>query len=143
MVGLVKRSLHKAAGRIRLTFKRLKEVLIDIENKLNNRPLGYIENDIQLLILTPNMILHGKGITIPSENAEDDDDEDFNNINNNKTTTRAMRYITKCKNLAWKRWTNEYLRSLRENHQCKGYNQKNIAVGEIFLLKGEEKNRGE
>ncbi|XP_065651035.1 uncharacterized protein LOC136079238 [Hydra vulgaris] len=85
------------------------------------------------------MILHGKDITIPSENAEDEDDEDFNN----KTTTRAMRYITKCKNLAWKRWTNEYLRPLRENHQCKGYNQKNIEVEEIFLLKGEEKNRGE
>ncbi|XP_065642478.1 uncharacterized protein LOC136074105 [Hydra vulgaris] len=49
--------------------------------------------DISRPILTPNMILHGKGITIPSENAEDDDDEDFNN----KTTTRAMRYITKSK----------------------------------------------
>ena len=77
-MGLVKRSLHKAAGRIRLTFERLKEVLIDIENTLNNRPLGYIQNDIQLPILTPNMILHGKGITIPSENAEDDDNEDLN-----------------------------------------------------------------
>ncbi|XP_065664550.1 uncharacterized protein LOC136086196 [Hydra vulgaris] len=46
MAGLVKRSLHKAAGRIRLTFERLKEVLIDIENTLNNRPLRYIENNI-------------------------------------------------------------------------------------------------
>ena len=26
---------------------------------LNNRPLGYVENDIQLPVLTPSMIIHG------------------------------------------------------------------------------------
>ncbi|XP_004208090.2 uncharacterized protein LOC101235304 [Hydra vulgaris] len=77
MEGLVKRSLHKATGKLCLFSKCLKVVLNDIENTLNNRPLGYIENDIQLPVLTPNIILHGKSITIPFKNI-DDDNREFN-----------------------------------------------------------------
>ena len=48
MVGLVKQSLFKATGRANLTKQELEEILLDIEIVLNNRPLIYIKEDIQM-----------------------------------------------------------------------------------------------
>ena len=53
MVGLMKSALRKAVGYTNLTYKR-KEVLITVEVTFNNRPLGYLEDDVELPPLTPN-----------------------------------------------------------------------------------------
>ena len=45
--GLVKNTLYKTVGKPELEWKELEEVLADIEATLNNRPLTYIEEDIQ------------------------------------------------------------------------------------------------
>ena len=37
--------------------KELQEVLLDVEITLNNRPLSYLEDDPQLLVLTPSSML--------------------------------------------------------------------------------------
>lgn len=47
-------SLFKAA----FTRKKLEEVVLDVEVALNNRPLTYLDQDIQLPVLTPNSMLH-------------------------------------------------------------------------------------
>ena len=52
----MKVALRKAVGRASLTFDQLKEVLMDVEVQLNNRPLGYMEDDIESLPLTPEQI---------------------------------------------------------------------------------------
>lgn len=52
MVALVKKSLQKTIGNGFLIWKELEEVLIDVGVTLNDRPLSYIEEDIQF-ILTP------------------------------------------------------------------------------------------
>ena len=57
MVGLMKSALTKAVGHANLTYKQLKEVLITVEVTLNNRPLGYLEDDIKLPALTPNGVI--------------------------------------------------------------------------------------
>ena len=49
MVGLVKGALRKSMGKSLLTFAELKEILLDVEVTLNNRPLSYVEDDIQML----------------------------------------------------------------------------------------------
>ena len=54
MVGLVKSALYKSIGNGCLTKKELQDVLLDVEITLNNRPLGYQEDDIQMPTLTPN-----------------------------------------------------------------------------------------
>ena len=41
---------------------------------------------------------------------EEDLDEDVPEMK------RRQRYINKCKDAAWKRWTNEYLKALRERY---------------------------
>jgi hypothetical protein len=56
MVGLVKSALYKSIGNGFLTKKELEDVLLDIETTLNNKPLGYQEDDIQMPTLTPNSL---------------------------------------------------------------------------------------
>ena len=48
MIRLVKQSLYKATGRANLTKQELEEILSDIVIVLNNRPIKYIEEDIQM-----------------------------------------------------------------------------------------------
>ena len=58
-VGLVKQSLFKRIRRATLTKQELEEILLDIQNVLNARPLIYTEDDIQMPVLTPNTLLYG------------------------------------------------------------------------------------
>ena len=56
IVGLLKQSLYKVIGRSMLTWKGLESVLLDVEVILNNRPLGYVEDDM-MPILTPSLMM--------------------------------------------------------------------------------------
>ena len=60
MVGLVKQALYKNVGRATLTWNKLADLLKDVEPMLNNRPLGYVEDDVQMPVLTPNIMLFGQ-----------------------------------------------------------------------------------
>ena len=51
------KELYKTIGKSSLTWYEL-EVLMDIEITLNNRPLSYVEDDIQMPILTPNTMIN-------------------------------------------------------------------------------------
>jgi hypothetical protein len=48
LVGLIKHMLYKSIGNSCLTWSELQDVLLDIEVSLNNHPLGYQEDDIEL-----------------------------------------------------------------------------------------------
>ena len=54
--------MYRAIGKAQLTWAELEEVLLDIEIILNNRPLTYIEKEIDYLILTPNSLILGRDI---------------------------------------------------------------------------------
>ena len=45
MVGIVKGSLYRTIGNGFLTWTELEEVVLDVEVAVNNRPLGYIQDD--------------------------------------------------------------------------------------------------
>ena len=132
MVGLVKQCLYKATGKATLTKKELEEVILDAEINLNNRPLMYVDDDIQFPVQTPNILIHGQPIIIPEEQFDDDD----------KIIKKRQRYIKRCKDAAWNRWNKEYLRSLRERHNMKN-NQRHmeIAIGDVVMIKGDDKHR--
>ena len=68
LVGLVKQSIYKTLGKACLTWRELEEVTLDVETTLNNLPLGSVEDDVELPILTPNMMF---GLTnhLPVEDA--------------------------------------------------------------------------
>ena len=134
LIGLTKRVLRKILGRARLRFKALQEVVLDVEVIMNNRPLGYIEEDIQLPVLTPNMIIHGTDVTLPEDEIEDDQDVD------SPVPPRLAKHVKKCKEALWRRWNDEYVRALREKHDMGSGQKIDVRVGDIVLIKDDDKN---
>lgn len=134
MVGLVKSAMYKTIGQGNLSWKELQDVILDVEVALNNRPLDYLENDVQLPVLTPNVLLFGQPNAIP--------ELEPCNIPETNLRKRA-RYLQKCKNALWKRWSSEYLRGLRERHNLKHEGKAVVpSVGDVVIVKSEERNRG-
>ena len=93
----------------------------------------YVEKDIQMPVLTPNTLLYGQPMLLPEEHLDEDIPE----------MKRQQRYINKWKDAACTRWTTEHLITLREKqnmlHQAK---EMQISLGDIVLIKGDEKHRG-
>ena len=110
MVGLVKRAFHKTVGNGMLTWGELQDVLPDVEVTMNKRPLSYIEEDIQLPILTSNLLQFGCPNLLPETQSHQWEKQDLR---------RRERYLKKCKDVLWGRWSSEYLRGLREQHNLK------------------------
>ena len=116
-----------------MSWDELTEVLLDVELSLNNRPLGYVEDDVQMPILTPNVLTFGHPNHVPEEDVCDIEDTDLR---------KRARYIRECKSKLWSRWSNEYIRSLRERHNLTHDGKLNhINIGDVMLIKGEERNR--
>ena len=57
-------------GNGNLWWHELEEVALDVEITLNNRPLGYVEDDVQIPILTPSAMLYGQPNQLQEEEAE-------------------------------------------------------------------------
>ena len=56
---------------------------------------------------------------------------------------KRAKYLKRCKDTMWRRSTDDYLRGLREQRRFKNPgNQSDIAVGDVMLVKGDERNRG-
>ena len=65
---------------------------MEVEIKLNNRPLCYVKDDIQMPILRPNTMILGIAISELEENVSSIEENDLR---------KRARYIQKCKNLVW------------------------------------------
>ena len=55
-------------GRTSLLWSELEEVMLDVEINMDNRPLTYIEEEIQRPILTPNSMILGRNTNIVDGN---------------------------------------------------------------------------
>ena len=134
LIGLVKRALYKSIGGGFLTWAELQDVLLDVELALNNRPLSYVEDDPQLPVLTPNSLLFGPPNLLPELEHHHLETQDLR---------KRAKYLKQCKDTMWRRWTDDYLRGLREQHCLKhSESQSDIAVGDVMLVKDDERNRG-
>ena len=119
LVGVVKQAFYKATERALLMFDELKEMVLDVEVAVNNRPLSYVEDDVEFLVLTSHHAV--ENVDLP---------------------TRA-RYVLRCKDILWSRWTTEYIRSPRERHNLKHKTKElTLKVGDVVLIQSEEHNRG-
>ena len=47
--------------------------MLDVEVALNDRPLSYVEDDVQLPVLTPCAMMFGQPRLVPEESAEEGD----------------------------------------------------------------------
>ena len=105
MIGLVKQAFNKSVGNGTLTWSELQDVLLDVEVALNNRPLSYVEEDVRLPVLTQNMLQFCRPNLLPEDHNQENPD-----------LPKRARYLAKCKDVVWRRWSTEYRRSLRERH---------------------------
>ena len=65
LIGIMKQSMYKAIGNGQLRWYELEEVILDVETTRNKRPLGYVEDDIYMPILTPSLMRFGQPNQIP------------------------------------------------------------------------------
>ena len=134
LIGIVKQSLYKSIGSGKLRWNELEEVILDVERTINDRPLGYVEDDIQMPLLTPSVMLFGQPNQLP--------EEETSNMEDGNLRKRA-KYLRRCKDVLWSRWSSEYLKSLRERHNLNQRSKETtLSQGEVVLIKGEERNRG-
>ena len=98
-IGIVKQALYKTIGNGLLSWGELEDVILDVEVTLNNRPLSYVEEDIQLPILTPNTLRFCRTNILPQL-------QEYH-VEYPDVRKRAKRQ--RCKDALWKRWSSEYL----------------------------------
>ena len=134
LVGVVKQAFYKAIGRASLSFDELEEVILDVEVAVNNRPLSYVEDDVERPVLTPVAMMQVQPNLVPEVDADSVENADLR---------KRARYLRNCKDVMWSRWTAEYIRSLRERHNLKHKSKElTLKVGDVVLIQSEERNRG-
>ena len=77
-----------------MTWALLEEVLLDIEIILNNRPLNFMEEEIDDPILIPNSLILGRDVNFPDAAPHEKQSE---------TKKKQHKYIKRCKEALWKR----------------------------------------
>ena len=118
--------------KISVDHNELEEILLDVEINFNNRPLTYVEDDIQLNVLTSNSMILKRDVRTINSTADGDSDE----------WRKRQRHVQRCKENAWKRWKHEYLAALRERHNLSHKDRtKKVKIGDIVMIKDESKNR--
>ena len=116
-----------------LTLEELQDVVLDVEVALNDRPLNYLEDDIELPILTPNWMLNVNPGQVPILEAHHLDDKELR---------KRTKILGKCKEAMWKRWTRENVRSLRERYVNGGSHQASVPrKGSAVIIQDDSKNR--
>ena len=134
LIGLFKRAFYKSIGNGALKWSELEEVVLDIEVALNNRPLTYMEDDVQQPVLTPNSLLQVNPCHLPEMETYQIECKDLK---------KRAKVLKRCKLSMWKRWSREYVRSLREQHRNLGRqnDQSYPKVGDVVVVKDEDQPR--
>ena len=131
LIGLFKRAFYKTIGNGVVTYEELEDMVLDVEVALNNRPLSYLEDDVELPVLTPN--LNVNPVQVPELKAHHLENQDLR---------KRAKFLRRCKQAMWNRWSREYVRSLRERHVNAAGKQAAVArKGSVVIIKDESKNR--
>ena len=125
LIGMTKTTLFKAIGRSVLRFRELETMLIKVEGLLNNRPLTYQVEELDLEVITPNHLIYGYALPIIGDHDEESEDVVF---------TKRIKYLESKKNHVWTRWMKEYLLSLREYHRLNTTVVKAPRLGQLVLI---------
>ena len=112
----------------------MSEVVLEVETQLNRRPLSYVEDDVQLPILTPAIFLFQRTNRLPEQEPWREENVDLR---------KRARYLRSCKDALWKRWSGEYLTTLRERHRCNRDGKPlSLQIGDVVIVRTDERNRG-
>ena len=133
LIGVFKSAFRKAVGNGTLSRNELSDVVLDVEIAINNRPLSYLEDDVDMPVLTPSSMLHLRPNQLPELSTYHIQEPDLR---------KRAKYLQRCKEVMWSRWTKEYVRSLRERHSRSGGQQTpHPSVGDVVIIQDESRNR--
>ena len=133
LVGVFKRAFYKPIGGGMLSWTELCKVVLEVETQLNRRPLSYVEDDVQLPLLTPASFLFQKSNCLPEREPWREEDVDLR---------KRAKYLKTCKDALWKRWSFEYLVVLRERHNLKHEGHATpLCKGGVVIIKIDDRNR--
>ncbi|XP_046841867.1 uncharacterized protein LOC124435981 [Xenia sp. Carnegie-2017] len=132
LIGLFKSSFYKVVGKGLLKFDELTEVVLDVEICMNNRPLSCVTDVVELPVIRPSSFVLQQTNVIP--------EVEKHHIKDGELRKRG-KYLYKIKTQLWNRWQREYLTSLRQRNQVNKSATSHSKEGDIFLIKGDEKNR--
>ena len=100
----VKKTLYKTLRRTTLSFEQLETVIVDIERKMNNRPLTFLESEGgKEQVLTLNGLMWGQNAHEIQEIEEDGDE-----------VSKLHKRLKETKQHAWKRWKHKYIQFVGE-----------------------------
>lgn len=87
-------------------------MLVDVEAQINPHPLGYVENNVELPLLTHGSFVFQRPNQLPKAHFDNDRD-----------VRKRLKIIRNGKDHLWNRWKREYLTSLRERHNMMSGNK--------------------
>ena len=133
LIVVVKPDMYKVIGGGVLTWAELSEVLLDVETQINRRPLSYVEDDVDLSVLTPSTFLFQCTSQLPVEESWRIKDYDL---------SKRAKYLRNCMSNLWSRWQREYLIALRKRHNLTHKATRfQPKIGDVVIVKTENKNR--
>ena len=128
LVQSVKRCLRKVLTNARLTFEEMLTVVKQVQNIINNRPLTYVYTEENVEPLTPNKLLYGRNI-------EDSvTDNGFGSDGDDGNLDERFKRLQTLLNHFWKRWSNEYLVSLRRSNRGGKNNLTTPLIGDVVVI---------
>ena len=96
--------------------------------------MSYVEDDVQLPILTPATFLFQRTNRLPEQEPWREENVDLE---------KRARYLRSCKDALWKRWSGEYLTALRERYRCNRDGKPlSLQIGDVVIVRTDERNRG-
>ena len=124
-------------GRTKLTLPELRALVAEIEVVINDRPISVVTSDLTEEPITPSHLMYGRrmsSLPYDIEAAEADLSDPSFGEGPNQVAKRVHR-LQKIKATFWKRWSREYLTSLREHHQkTRGVRKLAVKVGDVVLI---------
>lgn len=139
LIGVIKGCLKKTLFKKRVSIEDLYTIVAEVENRVNNRPLTYVSDDInELEALTPSHLICGrrlKSIPLVTHTLEEDDPSYLDHEGLNERYSNLSKIINKWQVL----WKREYLTSLREKFYGMSPSQnlkRTLKAGDIVIVQG-------
>ncbi|XP_045452957.1 uncharacterized protein LOC123662116 [Melitaea cinxia] len=120
--------LKRVVGNSTLTYEEMATVLSQIEACLNSRPLSRVEDQTEVVVLTPGHFLVGEPlIVVPDANYE----------SSNMYTLRRWQFHQRMMQDFWRRWSQDYLHQFLQRHKWE-YQNPEPSLGDVVLVKEDD-----
>ena len=126
-----------------ISLQQLQTLVVEIESMLNDRPLTYVNSDLQdPQPLSPSHLLYGRRIQQFSHMLKDSEEvNDSSYVADSMELRKGVNRLTQLIGYFSSQWKKEYLISLREFYKMTRQNKKMISEGDVVIVHEDNKPR--